>query len=57
MEHLGAFKDLRGRLALLDEVDGVFGKLMGLVDVLLENDGGEAAADDLQHDIKIILLK
>lgn len=57
MEHLGSFEDLWGGLAFLDEVDGVFGEFVGLVDVLAEDDGGEAALDGLPHHSKIILLK
>jgi hypothetical protein len=57
VEHLGPFEDLGGGLALLDEIDGVFGEVVGLVGVLLEHDGGEAAAEESLHANKIILLK
>jgi hypothetical protein len=58
VEHFGAFEYLRGRVTLFEEVDGIFGKFMGLVGFLFEYDGGEERASNSLHgyDDMIILL-
>ena len=58
VEHLGSLEDLRCGLALLDEVDGVFGQLARLVGVLAQDDCREGSSQGEQHGFYwIILLK
>ena len=49
MEHFSSLQDLGCGVALLHEVDGVFGQLVSLVDIFLEDEGGEAPPDSFLH--------
>ena len=49
MEHFRSLQDLGGWVALLHEVDGVFGQLVGLVDIFFEDNCGETPPDSFLH--------
>jgi hypothetical protein len=49
VEQFGPFQYFGSGVAGCEEFDGVVGELMGLVGVLLEDEGGEAFAEDLVH--------
>lgn len=53
MEHFGTFKNLRGRISSFHEVDGVFGELMGLIDVFFKDD---IVLASFEEDLHILLI-
>ena len=57
MKHFASFEDFSARSSFFHEIDGILGKLVGLVGIFFEDGGGEEFASlDIFHEHRLKLI-